>query len=146
MLMRLFASRRERQGNRDTCFMPQLEPLEDRLTPSSLPPLNQPLLTAFQFSYIQASQQNTGNPGALSGLVLSEVVVTLDQIYTLLNPLLGVNNPTLSANLANAQNAITANPAHNTTFGAMTGQLAQSLTLSAFLTGDMSDMSSNAPT
>jgi len=129
MLTRLFGSRREQQTHREHFIVPRLEPLEDRLTPSS-----QPLLTAFQFSYAQASQQNAGNPGALNELVVSEVVLTLGRIYTLL----GVNDPTLGANLANAQNAIAANPAHNTTFGAMTGQLAQGVILSAFLPEDMS--------
>src|SRR5215472_7242521 len=88
MLTRLFGSRRERQAHRGGSFVPRLEPLEDRLTPAAIPPLNpaiqiqlgvsQGLITRpenappsnqltgqFLFFYVLSAQQTPADTNAL---------------------------------------------------------------------------------
>lgn len=96
-------------------------------------PAFQPAVASFQLSYFLALQQNGNNVGDLNNLVRAETTLALDRIFVALDSVLNINDPTLSADLANAQNAIAANPVNNTTFGSLTGQLTQSLTVSAFL-------------
>jgi hypothetical protein len=96
-------------------------------------PSFQPAVANFQLAYFLALQQSGNNAGDLNNLVRAETTLTLDRIFVVLGAALNVNDPTLSADLTNAQNAIAANPANNTTFGFVTGQLTQSLTVSAFL-------------
>jgi hypothetical protein len=96
-------------------------------------PSNQPLVAAFQVSYMLANQQNANTPGALDELVELEVAQTLDQIFRVVDPLLGINDPNLSVDRANVETAIAANPANATTFGSLTSHLVGGLIVSAFL-------------
>jgi hypothetical protein len=104
--------------------------------PAEFAPSTQSLIAAFEFSYTQAYRQDPSKLGALNQLVMSEVVLSQAQNYSSLGPVFQFSDPTLAATQANAQMAIAANPVHNTTFGALTGQLAQSLVEGALIASE----------
>jgi hypothetical protein len=150
MLTRLGGPRRKRQLNRGNSFVPWLEPLEDRLTPSSIPPLQpeirnelalsaalvaqqqstQPpskeLFGAFLFFYAQSVQQN---PIQTNNLMLAESVLVTDLSLFALDAQLQVTDPSLSNSFMNVQNAIVNNPVRATPTGAAANILILSLCL-----------------
>ena len=95
-------------------------------------PSTQPLLTATQLSYMLAYQQNPSQLGALNELVVSEVFLSLAQAYSVLDPVLHINDPTIAPSVVNEQMAIEANPVYHTTFGSLTAQMVQAVTLSIY--------------
>ena len=62
MLRSLPGPRRQLQANRGNSFVPQLEPLEDRLTPSSIPPLAPEISNQLALSSALVAQQQSTQP------------------------------------------------------------------------------------
>jgi hypothetical protein len=152
MFTNLFGTRTPRRPERGRFFRPELEPLEDRLSPSSLQgggnenPFNNPHIDAtisfnaaamatagtsfdqlagrFLNSYNLAAQQNAPQTNAL---VFNEFMLAASAYFSTVLPLSGTTSAAFQTYGNSLQDAINQNPMEQTQLGQWTGTLAFAL-------------------